>query len=249
MIDLGAQDGRGLYRWLISGAVVLLAHGSLAAAVVQWHETVEADEPSGAIVINLAPMPVAPTEVPTELPPGPEQIEAQAAPTKPVEEQQELQPELAPAPDPEVVLAEKPPKQEPLPTAVSQPPAPATTAPQVPQAAVAALAAAPMQSIPVITNSNAIPSWKRQVVVMLERNKRYPALARTHHEQGTAQLAFTLDREGHVVASRIVKSSGSPTLDKESLDLLQRAQPFPPAPPELPGAQISLTVPIRFNIR
>lgn len=249
MIDLGARDRRELYRWLICGAIVLLAHGSLAAAVVQWHEPIEPDDPSGAIVINLAPMPVAPTEIPTEIPPGPEQVEAQATPQTQVEETHELQPELPPAPDPEVVLAKVQPKQEPVPPQESQPPAPATTAPQVPQAAVAALAAAPMQSVPTITNSNAIPSWKRQVVVMLERNKRYPAAARSRKEHGIVQISFALDRDGHVLSSRVVKSSGSATLDKESLDLLQRAQPFPPAPPELSGARISLTVPIRFNIR
>jgi protein TonB len=194
-------------------------------------------------------MPTAPAEVPTEVPPGPEQIEAQATPEKPVEEVQEVQPELAPAPNPEVVLAQQPPQQEPVPPQESQPPAPATTAPQVPQFALAAIAAAPVQSVPTVSNSNAVPSWKRQVVIMLERNKRYPAAARAHNEQGVAHLAFTLDREGHVVASKVVKSSGSQSLDKESLELLQRAQPFPPAPPELAGLQISLTVPIRFNIR
>jgi protein TonB len=249
MIDFAAKDRRELYRWVISAAIVLLAHGSFAAALVQWHEPIDTADPSGAIVINLAPMPVAPAEVPTEIPPGPEQIEAQAAPEKPVEEVEEVQPELAPAVNPEVAMAQVPPKQEPLPPQESQPPAPATTAPQVLQAAVAALAAAPVQSVPTVSNSNAIPSWKRQVVIMLERNKRYPAAARSHNEQGVAHMAFTLDREGHVIASRIIKSSGSSALDHESLELLQRAQPFPPAPPELAGNQISLTVPIRFNIR
>ncbi len=121
--------------------------------------------------------------------------------------------------------------------------------PQAPPLALAAVAAAPTQGQVHLSDSNAIPSWRRQVVGILERNKRYPATARAHHEQGIAQLAFSIDREGRVVASRIIKSSGSSTLDQESLDLVKRAQPFPPPPPELPGAQISLTVPIRFNIR
>lgn len=247
MIDLAAR--RELYRWLFSAAIVLAAHGSIAAALLQWHEPIDDIDPSAAIVINLAPMPTAPTEIPTEVPPGPEQVEAQATPEQPVEQVQEVQPELAPAPNPEVALADVPPKQEPAPAQESQPPAPATTAPQVQPFALASVAAAPVQSVPAVSNSNAIPSWKRQVVIVLERNKRYPAAARARNEQGVAQLAFTLDRAGHVVASRIVKSSGSSSLDQESLELLQRAQPFPPAPPELTGDQISLTVPIRFNIR
>ena len=249
MIDIFLHARRELYRWTLSGAIVVLAHGGFAAAMVQWHDTIEPAEPSAAIVINLAPMPVAPTELPTEIPPGPEQIEAQATPEKPVEQVEEKVEEIAPAPNPEVVLAPQP-KPEPEPTPQeSQPPAPVTTAPQAPKVAVAPVAAAPTQGQPNISNSNAIPSWTRQVVSVLERNKRYPSAARSRREQGIAELAFSLDRQGRVVASRIVKSSGSATLDKETLDLVQRAQPFPPPPSELPGSQISLTVPIRFNIR
>jgi periplasmic protein TonB len=38
-------------------------------------------------------------------------------------------------------------------------------------------------------------------------------------------------------------------LDDEALALLRRAEPFPPPPPELAGARVDLTVPIRFNLR
>ncbi len=249
MIDLAAQDRRELYRWLISGAIVVMAHGAFAAALMQWREPIEPADPSAAIVINLAPMPVAPTEIPTEVPPGPEQIEAQATPVQPVEPVEEKLEEVPPAPNPEIALVQATPKEEPPTPQESQPPAPVTTMPQAPPLALAAVAAAPTQGQVHLSDSNAIPSWRRQVVGILERNKRYPATARAHHEQGIAQLAFSIDREGRVVASRIIKSSGSSTLDQESLDLVKRAQPFPPPPPELPGAQISLTVPIRFNIR
>jgi protein TonB len=84
---------------------------------------------------------------------------------------------------------------------------------------------------------------------MLERNKRYPAAARSRNEQGTAQLAFSLDRHGRVTSSKIVRSSGSTALDQESLELVRRAQPFPPPPSNLPGAEINLSVPVRFNMR
>jgi protein TonB len=83
------------------------------------------------------------------------------------------------------------------------------------------------------------------VVALLERNKRYPAAAKARSEKGTAQLAFSLDRQGRVTATRIVKSSGSSALDQETLELVRRAQPFPAA---MPGAHIDLTVPVRFNV-
>jgi periplasmic protein TonB len=90
-------------------------------------------------------------------------------------------------------------------------------------------------------------TWKSEIVTLLEHNKRYPADARARGEQGVARLAFRIGSDGHLLSSRIVASSGSAALDAETLALLQRAQPFPPPPPELAGSE--LTIPLRFSIR
>ena len=106
-----------------------------------------------------------------------------------------MQPELAPALNPEVVLGTEPPKpeQQEIPQE-SQLPAPETTAPQVPQVrGLADVAAAPMQG----AAQRAIerdPDLAQQVVALLERNKRYPAAAQARNDRGTAQVAFSLDR-------------------------------------------------------
>jgi protein TonB len=92
-----------------------------------------------------------------------------------------------------------------------------------------------------------LPNWKTQLVAKLERSKRYPSEARG--DQGIAQLAFSVDRQGGVHNARIVRSSGSSVLDHETLALVQRAQPLPPPPPEVSGAQIPIVVPIRYNAR
>jgi TonB family protein len=52
---------------------------------------------------------------------------------------------------------------------------------------------------------------------------------------------------GAAVNARILHSSGSGLLDRETLTMVQRASPLPPTPPELPGAQISIVVPIRYR--
>jgi protein TonB len=62
-------------------------------------------------------------------------------------------------------------------------------------------------------------------------------------------LLFSLDRQGRVIDSRITHSSSAAALDEEALALLRRAEPFPAPPAELIGAQVNLTVPIRFNLR
>ncbi len=263
MIEFSYQDRRDLLRWALSGVIVLTIHGGIAAAMVQWRDT-DAAEPTAALVIDLAPFPVSPAMMPMDIAPGPEQVEAEAAPETPVDKPEEtreetaetkdvpeFQPQVAPALNPEIAITALPPKPEPEAPKPkdSQPPAPVTTAPQVPPAEVAPVAAAPVQGQPNINNSDAIPTWRSRVVSMLERNKRYPSAAQARREQGTAQLAFSLDRQGRVTSSRILRSSGSAALDNETLQLVRRAQPFPPPPSELSGGEISLSVPIKFNIR
>ena len=58
--------------------------------------------------------------------------------------------------------------------------------------------------------------------------------------------AFSIDRHGDLVSSRIVKSSGSALLDAEALDLIKRAAPLPPPPAEIADSELSFVVPIRF---
>jgi periplasmic protein TonB len=52
-----------------------------------------------------------------------------------------------------------------------------------------------------------------------------------------------------VRASRIVQSSGSPTLDAETLAMLNRAQPMPRPPTQIPNSELSFVVPVRFSIK
>jgi len=63
---------------------------------------------------------------------------------------------------------------------------------------------------------------------------------------GTTLLRFELNRAGEVIASEISKSSGNTVLDREALELLHRASPFPPFPAEKPGARDSYLAPVAF---
>jgi periplasmic protein TonB len=278
MMALGAEDFTGLRRWAISGALVVLAHGGIAAAMVTWREPIDPIEPAAAIVIHLAPLPVAPAVERPELPPGPEQVMQEASPNKPaervedeieetieqkveakteekVEERiaakplQESSPEVPPAPDPEVAVAPAPPpevKQQAARPQAPSPPVPVTSAPQVEAEEKAATPAAPAQGPPNPMNSPAVQIWQKEVFALLKRNLRYPPKAAARGQTGVAHLSFTLDRQGRVVDSRIVRSAGIAELDQEALALLRRAQPLPVPPPELPDERVTVNAPIRF---
>jgi len=86
---LSAEYVADLRRWLISGAIIVLAHGGIAAAMVGWRDEIEPAEPAAAIVIEFAPMPAAPAMPQANIAPGPEQIMSDASPNKPVESLEE----------------------------------------------------------------------------------------------------------------------------------------------------------------
>jgi len=91
-------------------------------------------------------------------------------------------------------------------------------------------------------------SWQTLLLKHLQRFKNYPSSAREHKAEGEALLAFTMDRNGHVLARRIVRSSGHPDLDAEALAMVERAQPLPAFPVSMNEAQLDLTVPIFFAL-
>ena len=89
MIGFTAEDLVDLRRWAVCGAIVVLTHGGIAAAMVHWRDSDEAAEPAAAIVIEFAPVPVAPAMPQMEIPPGPEQVMSDASPNKPTESLEE----------------------------------------------------------------------------------------------------------------------------------------------------------------
>src|SRR5256885_8838654 len=66
-----------LRRWLIAAAFVAAAHGGLGLWLMNKHDTNLAGAPPAAIMIELAPVDVAPpAETPPEVDPGPQMTQA-----------------------------------------------------------------------------------------------------------------------------------------------------------------------------
>ena len=238
-------------RWGACFALALGIHvGGAAALLARWSDDADSVANAPVIMIELAPLPVAPETNQTELPPGPQQSQAQPEPEpelpKPVEKTVELPPE--PQAEPlQAVLPPPKPIEKPVEKKHEQKHASLPSAPSAAEK-MAERAAAPAPGA-ASHNPNAVPSWKSALVSRLERAKRYPPQAQARGEHGVAQLAFSVDRSGGVHNARIVRSSGSNLLDEATLELLKHAAPLPAPPPELAGAQIAIQVPIRYDIR
>jgi protein TonB len=231
MISLTAEDRSDLRRWICSCALVLLVHASFVVVMTRARQPEEIGVQGTVITMDLMPVPDAAQAAPNDLPPGPEQSQAEASQETPEEKPEEkIEQEVPPAPTPDLSMPL--PETKPERAVEPQETVPMTTAPQTRR-----------------TNApSAVPNWRVRVMELLERNKRYPSDARSRRQQGVVQLTVTMDRQGHVTASRVTRSSGFVSLDREALALVLRVQPLPPPPAEIPGP-VTLVVPIRFNIR
>jgi protein TonB len=221
MIPLTHEDRADLIRWVLSGAIVLSAYGAIGGSLLLGAPPADESAQGAAIVIELAEMPVAPTDV---TPPEPE---------PPKEQPEEKPEEKIEAPGDIAMLPEAKPEPPKVVQEDTPPPAPTTARTEGRQDT---------------SGANLLPKWQKEISAILERNKRYPSDARAKREQGIAKIAFNMDRQGKVLSTRLVTSSGSSALDQEALSLTQRSQ-FPPPPVVFAGGEITVTVPVRFSLR
>jgi periplasmic protein TonB len=221
MITLAPEDRADLTRWVVSGVIVLCAYGAIATSLLLAAPPPDESSQGAAIVIELAETPVAASDVTPTTPETPRE-----QPDEKVEEKIEAPSDVAMLPEP---------KPEP-PKAVEEdtpPPTPTT---------------APTEGRQDTSGANLLPKWQKEISAILERNKRYPSEARANRQQGVAKIAFNMDRQGKVLSTRLVTSSGSSALDQEAISLAQRTQ-FPPPPVVFAGGEITVTVPVRFSLK
>jgi len=254
--------GRGaLLRWSVCGIMALMMHAAILLAVTSHSDDSNLETGASVVMMELAPISAAPPAPISELAPGPQQAEidqTEQVKQQPPNDQSvaEPVPDLPRESDPSVALEsearavrEQTPKTQPqeLPEAetkeeLHEEAAVATATPRVDTVDVRPAAPAPGL---VERPTSAVVTWQRSMVMHLERHKRYPPQARG--EQGVATLAFTIDRQGHLLSGRIVHSAGSAILDAAAVAMLSRAAPFPAPPPGIADELLSITVPIRYS--
>lgn len=261
-----------LRRWTIAGAIMVSMHAAAAGvALVEWTQEETSEDTSGAFMLELAPVAAAPPTELVNLAIGPrsEEVAASAAmvPMQEVKEKADTEtPNVAEsplAPKPEVVVqkkqevVEKPkeePEQQEKPRPQIETAAQATSAPQEAkapppvEAPPAEQAVGPKQGVS-SKPSEAMITWQKAVALHLNKHKRYPGEARDNKEEGVAVVWFSIDRSGKVITGRLERSCGSSMLDKEAVEVLNRASPFPRPPSDLADLSFNFALPIRFQIK
>lgn len=249
--------------WTTAAVAAVAGHAAVAAIALNWTSS-EGAPPAAPPVLMISLEPIAAPQVPEQqVAPGP-----QAADSTPEQEQKqpekvvETVPDIPPLPEKkdEAVAMLPPPMPEPKPDVkpvvkekpvetkkeekkkerrvASRAAAPATfEAPRADQAHAPAAGAARV-------SASALASWKGDLMAELNRHKRYPSGSSSN---GTAIVAFSINRSGAVTSARLARSSGDSALDQEAVSLPRRASPLPKPPEGVGGGTIALSVPIRFG--
>lgn len=228
LIDMAA-DPHEARRYAGALAIVLAIH-ALPVLVAAWWlgSTITAPVPEPAVLIDMAP-PTAQPMPPSEQPPGPRQVKAEAPQPKVERDPVKTPPAVNPAVSlPQVAPA--PPKLE------ANKPAEQTTAP-------------PARPLPPAPPAGGTPTWQGLVLGALNKVKRYPVAAQVRRQQGVPWIRFVIDRDGKVLSSRLERSSGYQSLDQEAANLPKRAQPLPKPPADITTTTVELVLPVEFFLK
>jgi periplasmic protein TonB len=257
MDDLASSDlvtKTEVLRWGVSLTAVLAAHVLFVVAVLARPDEADPDAGSPVVMVELAPITSAPSQIPSDQPPAPQvQTESEERARVDVQQQQkppEEQIDQTPTRNPDVELPQRtpdPPKQEQEAKQEQQAQDASHAAAPQSAAVTAALSAAPAFGHSEDQIAAAIATWQRSLAARIESSKRYPS--RAHGEKGIAEVTFEIDRNGHVLNSRLVRSSGSAILDEDALATLKRADPFPAPPDGMAEKDLAISTSIKYQVR
>jgi periplasmic protein TonB len=250
--------------WTFSAVAVLAAHAGIVVAISTWSDPLSTGGAT-AVLVEMAPLAAESAAEHANLPIAP--LQEQQTEPESMPEAQEQPDEVQPQPVPEQKLAEAEPVTEPPPPLPPTPPVTAeiTLPPEVvkeerrpPPKKKMVVATAPERADRIAPRQRAAQAGAGQssanVLQSYAINILRPHLMRHHtsghlKESGVAWVTFSITKQGRLVSRRVSKSSGRSDIDAEALSTVQRAQPFPPPPPDLTPQQLVFDIPIRYNIR
>ncbi|MGH8750589.1 MAG: TonB family protein [Burkholderiales bacterium] len=202
----------------------LLLHGLLVGLLPGWRIRNVQTPPILSVELPAMPVPQAAPEI---VPPKPEQ----KIPPRPIVTRSRSD-----------FMLPKPPPELPRESAAPPQPAPVVETTAKP---VEALAIPVAKAVP---ETAWIDGYGRTLSTLIARYQRYPHVALLRSWQGTAQLQLIISGTGKMLSASVLRSSGFEVLDKQALEMVQRAAPFPEPPQALREREVTVMVPIVFKL-
>lgn len=92
-------------------------------------------------------------------------------------------------------------------------------------------------------------AYGARVRASIDREKRYPDIARLREREGVVVLSLMIARDGALAAAAVAETSGDAGLDGAALAAARAVGRYPRAPATLTGGPFSLRVPVAFRLR
>jgi len=94
-----------------------------------------------------------------------------------------------------------------------------------------------------------LATWQKEIVQLVAKKQVYPRAALSREIEGHAKVKLTVDRSGKIQSHEIVERTGQPVLDKEIDGLVERLDPLPTPPADIPDADLSFVLPLAWVIQ
>ncbi len=226
----------------------ILLHALLAITLPNFKFDLAKEKPI-ELVIELeqpkAPEPVAAIEPVQPIEP----IKPEVIPPKPIKK---IQPKEQPKPVTETPIEPTQVAEEPAPAPSEVVPNVIAVAPKVDTVPIATIPpptpepVKPVEVQPI--DDNALGEYGGLLGRAIAKHKSYPKIAQMRGHQGDVLLDLRLDGEGNVLSAKVKEGSGYESLDKQALEMVRKASPFPAPPESLRNRTFNITVPVSFKL-
>jgi periplasmic protein TonB len=245
VLSKNASSSESLIFWAVICSILL--HGLLLVTLPNF--TFEPSKKTEILTVEIQqpepPKPVAvPEPAPVIDPPKPEPIKKMVEPkptqkpiTKtveaptPIEQTESADPVVDRTPPPNVIAVA--PSENTKPVAVVSPPTPEPPKTVEPSQADV---------------DSALDEYGSLLGRSIAKHKQYPKIAQMRGWQGDVKLDLKLDGNGKVLSASVLESSGFDALDKQALEMVRKASPFPVPPAALRNRTFNINVPVSFKL-
>jgi TonB family protein len=112
-----------------------------------------------------------------------------------------------------------------------------------------AQAADPAAGAAQVGDPDILNAYLARVVALVDRAKRYPRREREDRAQGMVVVRVGVDRSGALTGVQLLSPSSREGFNREALEAVRRAAPFPAMPAEIAGDSVQLRLQLRFVLR
>ena len=92
-------------------------------------------------------------------------------------------------------------------------------------------------------------SYIAHVRWQLEKNKKFPILAKKQGHFGTVQIKFTVSPNGEIKNSEIAQSTDFDSLNQAALQILKSIKKFDPFPTEIKKSEWTFVLPVEYKLQ